>query len=124
MRTIAISLLCLLLAACQVDPYTHQPDWTGTDWFDAGKEDALSGAAIKSNETLADTYHDSEVDRSRYLKGYKTGQEKICREDLLFAWGMSGKIFPVSCDTVENNKELRQAWQQGMDEGTQSSRLN
>ena len=124
MRPLTIPLLCLMLSACQIDPYTHHPDWTGTDWFDAGKEDAMSGAAIKANETLADKYNDPDVDRNTYLKGYKEGQQKICKEDFLFAWGMSGKIFPPSCDTAENNEKLREAWQKGMDEGAQSSRLN
>ena len=124
MRLIITSTLCLFLTACQIDPYTHQPHWTGTDWYDAGKEDAMSGAAIKANETLADKYNDPDVDRNTYLKGYKEGQQKICKEDFLFAWGMSGKIFPPSCDTAENNEKLREAWQKGMDEGTQSSRLN
>jgi hypothetical protein len=85
MRPIAIPLLCLMLTACQIDPYTHHPDWTGTDWFTAGKEAAMSGAAVKTNETLADEYNDPDVDRNAWLKGYKEGQQKICKEDFLFA---------------------------------------
>lgn len=124
MRIITITALSLFLTACQVDPYTHQPDWTGTDWFSVGKEDAMNGAAIKANESLADALNDPKIDRSAYLRGYKEGQEKICRQDFLYAWGMAGKIFPASCDTAENNAALRHSWQEGMDEGTRSSRLN
>ncbi|URN98294.1 DUF2799 domain-containing protein [Leclercia adecarboxylata] len=124
MRPIVISLLGLLLTACQIDPYTHQPDWTGTDWYDAGKEDALGGVAVKSSESLAANFNDPKVDRPAYLKGYKEGQEKICQENFVYAWGLAGKIFPASCDTADNATQLRTAWQQGMDEGTKASRLN
>lgn len=124
MRPIVISLLGLLLTACQIDPYTHQPDWTGTDWYDAGKEDALGGVAVKSSESLAANFNDPKVDRAAYLKGYKEGQEKICQENFVYAWGLAGKIFPASCDTADNATQLRTAWQQGMDEGTKASRLN
>ena len=124
MRPIVVSLLGLLLTACQIDPYTHQPTWTGTDWYDAGKEDAMSGVAVKSSESLAANFNDPKVDRPAYLKGYKEGQEKICQENFVYAWGLAGKIFPASCDTADNATQLRTAWQQGMDEGAKASRLN
>jgi len=124
MRLIVTFLLCLFLTACQIDPYTHQPHWTGTDWYDAGKEDAMNGVAIKSNETLAANFNDPKVDRPDYLSGYKDGQQKICQENFVYAWGLAGRIFPASCDTAENATPLRKAWQQGMDEGTKASRLN
>ncbi|MFY9996895.1 MAG: DUF2799 domain-containing protein [Leclercia sp.] len=124
MRFIVTSVLCLLLTACQIDPYTHQPTWTGTDWFDAGKEDAMNGVAVKSNQSLAANFNDPKVDRSEYLSGYKEGQEKICQENFVYAWGLAGRIFPASCDTADNNIKLREAWQHGMKEGTQASRLN
>ena len=124
MRLIVTSLLCLFLTACQIDPYTHQPHWTGTDWHDAGKEDAMNGVAAKSSESLAANFNDPKVDRSAYLSGYKEGREKICQENFVYAWGLAGKIFPASCDTADNATKLRTAWQQGMDEGTKASRLN
>lgn len=124
MRLIVTPLLCLFLTACQIDPYTHQPHWTGTDWYDAGKEDAMNGVAVKSNETLTDNFNDPKVDRPAYLSGYKDGQQKICQENFVYAWGLAGRIFPASCDTADNSTQLRTAWQQGMDEGTKASRLN
>ncbi|MCI1901021.1 MAG: DUF2799 domain-containing protein [Enterobacter sp.] len=124
MRPIFTVLLALFLTACQINPYTFQPDWTGTDWFTVGKEDAMNGASVKSNETLADNFNEHDVDRSEYLRGYNDGQKRICTEDFVYAWGLSGKIFPASCDTAENTEGLRQSWQKGMDEGTRASRLN
>lgn len=124
MRLIVTSMLCLFLTACQIDPYTHQPHWTGTDWYDVGKEDAMSGVAVKSNESLAANFNDPKVDRSDYLRGYKEGQQKICQENFVYAWGLAGRIFPASCDTTENATALRTVWQQGMNEGTKASRLN
>jgi len=124
MRLIITSTLCLFLTACQIDPYTHQPHWTGTDWQSAGKEDAMNGVAVKSNESLAANFNDPKVDRRAYLSGYKDGQEKICQENFVYAWGLAGRIFPASCDTTENATALRTAWKQGMDEGTKASRLN
>lgn len=124
MRLIVTPLMCLFLTACQIDPYTHQPHWTGTDWYDAGKEDAMNGVAVKSSETLAANFNDPKVDRPDYLSGYKDGQQKICQPDFVYAWGLAGRIFPASCDTAENAAALRTAWQQGMNEGTKASRLN
>lgn len=49
---------------------------TGTDWYDAGIQDAISGYAVKDNETLADNYNDPDVDRTEYLKGYAEGNVK------------------------------------------------
>ncbi|HBX05404.1 MAG TPA: hypothetical protein DEG10_04170 [Leclercia adecarboxylata] len=124
MRSIAFMLLSLILSGCQINPYTFQPDWTSPDWFTAGKEDAMNGVAVKSNESLAANFNDSKVDRRAYLSGYKDGQEKICQENFVYAWGLAGRIFPASCDTAENATALRTAWKQGMDEGTKASRLN
>ena len=124
MRLIVTPLLCLFLTACQIDPYTHQPHWTGTDWYDAGKEDAMNGVGVKSNETLAANFNDPKVDRPDYLSGYKDGQQKICQENFVYAWGLAGRIFPASCDTAENATTLRTAWQVGMNEGTKANRLN
>ena len=124
MRLIVTPLLCLFLTACQIDPYTQQPHWTGTDWYDAGKEDAMNGVGVKSNETLAANFNDPKVDRPDYLSGYKDGQQKICQENFVYAWGLAGRIFPASCDTAENATTLRTAWQVGMNEGTKANRLN
>ena len=68
MKQLISILFLLLLSGCQIDPYTHAPTWTGTDWYDAGIQDAISGYAVKDNETLADNYNDRNVDRTEYLK--------------------------------------------------------
>lgn len=62
MKQLISTLLILLLSGCQIDPYTHAPTWTGTDWYDAGIRDAISGYAVKDDEILADNYNDPEVD--------------------------------------------------------------
>ena len=124
MKQLISTLFLLLLSGCQIDPYTHAPTWTGTDWYDAGIQDAISGYAVKDNETLADNFNDPEVDRTKYLKGYAEGQRKICQQDFVYARGLTGKTFPPSCDTVENVDQLHSAWQQGANEGAASIRLN
>lgn len=111
MKQLISTLFLLLLSGCQIDPYTHAPTWTGTAWYDAGIQDAISGYAVKDNETLADNYNDPEVDRTEYLKGYAEGQRKICQPDFVYARGLTGKTFPPSCDTVENIDQLHSAWQ-------------
>lgn len=124
MKILAGFVISLFLCGCQVDPYTHSPTWTGTDWYDAGMEDALAGFAAKDNETLAQTYNDRAVNRSYYLRGYSEGQRKTCEPGLMFARGISGKTFPASCENVENVKELHEKWQAGADENANSTRLN
>ncbi|EIV2910208.1 DUF2799 domain-containing protein [Citrobacter braakii] len=124
MKQLIGTLFLLLLSGCQIDPYTHAPTWTGTAWYDAGIQDAISGYAVKDNETLADNYNDPEVDRTEYLKGYAEGQRKICQPDFVYARGLTGKTLPPSCDTVENIDQLHSAWQKGANEGATSIRLN
>ncbi|WP_318591477.1 DUF2799 domain-containing protein [Enterobacter kobei] len=124
MRSIALVLVLLFLSGCQINPYTFQPHWTSPDWFSAGKEDAMNGLVVKDNQTLADSFNDSHVDRSEYLRGYADGQKKVCEEGFIHAWGLAGKSYPASCDSVENAVKLRAPWQKGMDESMRSSRLN
>ncbi len=94
MKQLISTLFLLLLSGCQINPYTHAPTWTGTAWYDAGIQDAISGYAVKDNETLADNYNDPEVNRTEYLKGYAEGQRKICQPDFVYARGLTGKTFP------------------------------
>lgn len=124
MKQLISTLFVLFLSGCQIDPYTHAPTWTSTDWYDAGIQDSISGNVIKDNEILADNYNDPEVDRPQYLKGYAEGQRKICQPDFVYARGLSGKTFPPACDTVENVSQLHSAWQKGANEGAASKRLN
>ena len=124
MRSIALVLLLLFLSGCQINPYTFQPHWTSPDWFSAGKEDAMNGLVVKDNQTLADSFNDPDVDRIEYLRGYADGQKKVCEEGFIHAWGLAGKSYPASCDSVENAVKLRASWQKGMDESMRSSRLN
>ncbi|HBI10634.1 MAG TPA: hypothetical protein DDY57_10915 [Franconibacter pulveris] len=124
MLRILPALLLVLLTGCQVDPYTHAPARGATDWYQAGFEDATAGAQKKNDETLAANFNDKKVDRKAYLRGYASGQQKVCRPDLLYAWGLAGKIFPTGCDDVDTAPQLRQQWQKGMDEGVSASRLN
>ena len=55
MKQLISILFLLLLSGCQIDPYTHAPTWTGTDWYDAGIQDAISGYAVKDMKLLPTT---------------------------------------------------------------------
>ncbi len=59
MKKFIAPLLALLVSGCQIDPYTHAPTLTSTDWYDVGMEDAISGSAIKDD----DAFSDSQADR-------------------------------------------------------------
>lgn len=72
MKKFIAPLLALLVSGCQIDPYTHAPTLTSTDWYDVGMEDAISGSAIKDD----DAFSDSQADRGLYLKGYAEGQKE------------------------------------------------
>lgn len=117
-------LLAMMLSGCSIEPYTHAPTWTGTDWYSAGKDDALSGAVVKEDSVLAALHSDADVDRPRYLQGYNDGLKKICHDDFLYAWGRAGKIYPTGCDTQGSATQLRSAWQAGMKEGSRDAILN
>ncbi|VED34319.1 putative lipoprotein [Escherichia coli] len=44
MKSLSPPCLALLVSGCQIDPYTHAPTLTSTDWYDVGMEDAISAA--------------------------------------------------------------------------------
>ncbi|HFI3677133.1 TPA: DUF2799 domain-containing protein [Escherichia coli] len=120
MKKFIAPLLALLVSGCQIDPYTHAPTLTSTDWYDVGMEDAISGSAIKDD----DAFSDSQADRGLYLKGYAEGQKKTCQTDFTYARGLSGKSFPDSCNNVENTSQLHEVWRKGADENASTIRLN
>lgn len=124
MKPVLCAFLILVLNGCQLNPYTDSPHWTGTDWYGEGLDDGRSGIVARGDQRLARDLNAPEVDHNAYMKGYRLGLEDICTTHLLFGWGVSGKIYPEGCDTRENAVELRQAWQNGMNEGAKSNRLN
>ena len=89
MKKFIAPLLALLVSGCQIDPYTHAPTLTSTDWYDVGMEDAISGSAIKDD----DAFSDSQADRGLYLKGYAEGQRKLARPILLMPGDFLVKAF-------------------------------
>lgn len=89
MKKFIAPLLALLVSGCQIDPYTHAPTLTSTDWYDVGMEDAISGSAIKDD----DAFSDSQADRGLYLKGYAEGQRKLARPILLMPEDFPVKAF-------------------------------
>lgn len=123
MKSALCALILLLLSGCTLDPYADVPKGS-TDWYGEGIDDGRSGITARSEESLASDLNDPKVDRTAYLKGYAIGLEDICQPHLLFGWGVSGKIYPEGCDSRDNASALREAWQKGMNEGAQSTRLN
>jgi hypothetical protein len=123
MKPVLCALLLILLNGCTLDPYADVPKGS-TDWYGEGIDDGRSGITARSDERLANDLNDAKVDRKTYLKGYAVGLQDICQAHLLFGWGVSGKIYPEGCDTTPNATALREAWQKGMNEGTQSNKLN
>lgn len=113
--------ITLALAGCHAG--SHSSAAGKTNWYQAGYEDALSGAVAKDRATLAANYHDVKPDRRRYLEGYTRGQATICQPEALHAWGIKGKLFPASCDGVTDATLLREAWQRGMDQGARDALL-
>ena len=83
MKKFIAPLLALLVSGCQIDPYTHAPTLTSTDWYDVGMEDAISGSAIKDD----DAFSDSQADRGLYLK------RKLARPILLMPGDFLVKAF-------------------------------
>ena len=89
MKKFIAPLLALLVSGCQIDPYTHAPTLTSTDWYDVGMEDAISGSAIKDD----DAFSDSQADRGLYLKGYAEDKRKLARPILLMPEDFPVKAF-------------------------------
>lgn len=89
MKKFIAPLLVLLVSGCQIDPYTHAPTLTSTDWYDVGMEDAISGSAIKDD----DAFSDSQADRGLYLKDMLKGKEKLANLILPMPEGFPVKAF-------------------------------
>ncbi|WNN47671.1 DUF2799 domain-containing protein [Siccibacter colletis] len=113
--------IAFILTGCQLAPDLPASDTGKTDWYQAGYDDAIAGAVVKDDATLAANYNDLKPDRSRYLKGYASGQKKICQPEALYARGVNGKLYPASCDGLNNAGQLREAWQRGMDQGARDA---
>lgn len=79
MKKFIAPLLALLVSGCQIDPYTHAPTLTSTDWYDVGMEDAISGSAIKDD----DAFSDSRRIAVYTLKDMPKGKRKLARPILL-----------------------------------------
>ncbi|GAB0640328.1 DUF2799 domain-containing protein [Escherichia coli] len=86
MKKFIAPLLALLVSGCQIDPYTHAPTLTSTDWYDVGMEDAISGSAIKDD----DAFSDSQADRGLYMPKDK---RKLARPILLMPEDFPVKAF-------------------------------
>ena len=82
MKKFIAPLLALLVSGCQIDPYTHAPTLTSTDWYDVGMEDAISGSAIKDD----DAFSDSQADMPK-------GKRKLARPILLMPGDFLVKAF-------------------------------
>lgn len=121
MNRFLLVLLVFTLAGCQSAPSVKAPLSGKSDWYQAGFADALAGAVEKDIRTLAADFNDLKPDYAAYHQGYVSGQQKICHTDVLHAWGQKGQIFPASCDSVENARLLREAWQKGMDKGARDA---
>jgi hypothetical protein len=89
MKKFIAPLLALLVSGCQIDPYTHAPTLTSTDWYDVGMEDAISGSAIKDD----DAFSDSQADRGLYLKDMPKDKRKLARPILLMPEDFPVKAF-------------------------------
>lgn len=90
MKKFIAPLLALLVSGCQIDPYTHAPTLTSTDWYDVGMEDAISGSAIKDD----DAFSDSQADRGLYtLKDMPKDKRKLARPILLMPGDFPVKAF-------------------------------
>lgn len=124
MPRILVFALLFALTGCQLDSTAPAPTTGKTNWQQVGFEDAVSGAVAKDSSTLAANYNAVKPNREAYLKGYASGQQKICRPDFLYTWGVNGKLFPASCDGVDQATQLRAAWQRGMDQGAHDALIN
>ncbi len=89
MKKFIAPLLALLVSGCQIDPYTHAPTLTSTDWYDVGMEDAISGSAIKDD----DAFSDSQADAVYTLKDMPKDKRKLARPILLMPGDFPVKAF-------------------------------
>ncbi len=111
-------LICtagFILAGCSTPPHLSAEAPAGSQWFQAGYQDASTGKIVKDNNTLAEWYGNPQINREEYLQGYSAGQKALCQPAALLAWGKQGKNFPASCDGVDNAERLRDQWQQKVD---------
>lgn len=89
MKKFIAPLLALLVSGCQIDPYTHAPTLTSTDWYDVGMEDAISAAPLKMTMHLA-------IHRRiavYTLKDMPKGKRKLARPILLMPGDFLVKAF-------------------------------
>ncbi|SLM62016.1 MULTISPECIES: DUF2799 domain-containing protein [Dickeya] len=115
-KVMVLTALILSLTGCQTAPDITCNNDGNRFWYEAGYNDATSGAIVKDNETLSEWSGRPEIDRHAYLAGYRAGQMELCHTDTLANWGSSGKPFPSGCDSVQDTEKLRKIWQSAIDQ--------
>ena len=97
-----IMLLCTILAGCAAQPITI-PNTTDA-WQDYGRQQAIKGHLLQSEQTLA------ELDESglftdefyaAYQAGYDVGKEKYCSQSA-YLLGQMGRPYLGICDDVDS----------------------
>lgn len=124
MRRAILLISILLSSGCQIDPYTHEPTWGDRNWYQTGMDDAMSGGLPKSVQRLTLEYDDQRVDNAEYKRGYLRGQQRLCQDDFVYVWGLSGKSFPAACENLNETPQLRARWQEGDTGAGEDSILN
>ncbi|NBD00448.1 DUF2799 domain-containing protein [Atlantibacter hermannii] len=124
MRQIMVFFGILFATGCQIDPYTHAPTWSERNWYEIGVDDAMSGGPAKDRQRLLQDYDDARIDMTAYQKGYLRGQQRLCQDDFLYVWGLSGRSFPATCENLEQSSQLRARWKEGDTGASEDSILN
>lgn len=124
MRRLLVIVGMIVSTGCQIAPYTHAPTWGERNWYQIGVDDAMSGGLAKDQSRLTLEYDDAQVDVAAYKKGYVRGQQRLCQDDFLYVWGLSGRNFPSACENLEHTPQLRARWQDGDTGAAENSRLN
>ncbi|WP_312073982.1 DUF2799 domain-containing protein [Atlantibacter sp.] len=124
MRRALLMMSILLSTGCQIDPYTHEPTWSERNWYQIGADDAMAGGMPKSAQRLSREYDDPRVDIADYKKGYARGQQRLCQDDFVYVWGLSGKEFPGACENLKETSPLRARWKEGYTGASENSLLN
>lgn len=91
-RLFVLALIAFNLAACT--SYFKRKDCENINWFDHGKEVALHGQWLNSDNTLLECRKvEAKIDEVQLDQGFKAGMSEYCSGDKAYQVGKSGDNF-------------------------------
>jgi uncharacterized protein DUF2799 len=115
MKRILMALVALSLAACA--SYFKRKECESTNWFEHGKEVAMRGKWLNSDNLVHECRKvEAEISESQLDQGFKAGAQTYCTPENTYKIGKTGDLYQKEfCDGPQNTP-LMSAYKKGIND--------